>query len=81
MADDAVRKGGTRVFAADQGESLTSHGDGTPAIDEGLVEAREQAIKDEENKQQKLRDDADKLLKRSSSNSSGSGSSSSKKDK
>lgn len=74
---DSIRKGGSRVFAADQGTSLTSHGDGSPNIDEGLVAAREAEKKAADQHEKKLRDDADKLLKRSSASSSSSSSGSS----
>lgn len=79
MPKDTVLGNEPRVFAADVGHSLTSHGDGTPVIDEGLVNAREKTIKDEEQKQQKLRDDAKKLLGSSGGGSSASSSKSSAK--
>lgn len=41
IGKDVVLGKGARVFAADLGFSRTSHGDGRPTIDEGLVKARE----------------------------------------
>lgn len=60
---------GERKFPADQGTSATSHGDGTPGIDESLVAKREEAIKAEKESERKLRDEAKSLL--SSSKDSG----------
>lgn len=54
---------GERRYAADQGTSASSHGDGTPGLDESLAAKRDQAIKDEKEREQKLRDDANALLK------------------
>lgn len=72
MPNDSIREERPQTFPADQGTSLTSHGDGEPSIDRRSVEIREETIKAEEQAERKLRDDADKLLKSSSSSGSGS---------
>jgi hypothetical protein len=61
IAKDVVLGKGTRRFPADLGFSKTSHGDGSPTIDEGLVEARKAEQKKVE-QQAKAEDDFAKKL-------------------